>query len=141
MVQTARVKRLLEDGRAEVAVPRKSACGHDCSNCGGGCSEMLVQMEVTTVAANPVHAEPGDTVRVESDSGHILKIAAAVYLVPFVLFFLCYFAGGALFASETGAILLALAGFVLGLCGAAWLNGQVRKSRKDAFFITEILRS
>src|SRR5699024_7825784 len=81
MIQTARVKRLLDDGRAEVTVPRKSVCGHDCSNCSGGCSEMLVQMEVTTVAANPVHAEPGDTVRVESDSGHILKIAAVVYLV------------------------------------------------------------
>lgn len=140
MIQTARVKRLLDDGRAEVTVPRKSACGHDCSNCSGGCSEMLVQMEVTTVAANPVHAEPGDTVRVESDSGHILKIAAVVYLVPFLLFFLCYFAGGALFGRESGAVALALAGFVLGMGGAVWLNGRVRLSQKDAFFITEILR-
>ncbi|MBM6869581.1 SoxR reducing system RseC family protein [Pseudoflavonifractor phocaeensis] len=140
MVQTARVKRLLADGRAEVAVPRKSACGHDCSQCGGGCSEMLVQMEVTTVAANPVQAEPGDTVRVESDSKGILRIAAVVYLVPFLLFFVGYYLVGGLFGSESGAIAAAIAGFLLGLCGAVLLDRQVKRSRQNAFRITEILR-
>lgn len=141
MVQTARVKRLLDDGRAEVTVPRKSACGHDCSQCGGGCSEMLVQMEVSTVAANPVHAEPGDTVRVESDSKGILRIAAVVYLVPFLLFFVGYYLGGGLFASEGGAIAAAIGGFVLGLGCAVLLDRQVKRSRQNAFRITEILRS
>ena len=42
MVQTAKVTRVLADGRAEVAVKRQSACGHDCSKCGGGCSELMV---------------------------------------------------------------------------------------------------
>lgn len=141
MVQTARVKRLLEDGRAEVTVPRKSACGHDCSQCGGGCSEMLVQMEVTTVAANPVHAVPGDTVRVESDSRSILRIAAVVYLAPFLLFFVGYYLGGALLASEGGAIASAIVGFLLGLGCAVALDRQVKRKRQDAFRITEIMRS
>ena len=52
MVQTAKVTRLLPDGRAEVSVKRQSACGHDCSKCGGGCSELMVSSTVAVIAAN-----------------------------------------------------------------------------------------
>ena len=58
MVQTAKVTRVLADGRAEVAVKRQSACGHDCSKCGGGCSELMVSSTVAVIAANPVRAMP-----------------------------------------------------------------------------------
>ena len=83
MVQTAKVTRVLADGRAEVAVKRQSACGHDCSKCGGGCSELMVSSTVAVIAANPVRAMPGDMVLVEkfehprvegSDEGEILAI-------------------------------------------------------------------
>ena len=88
MIQTAKVTRLLDNGTAEVAVKRQSACAHDCSKCSGGCSEMMVRSTVSVVAANGVGAMPGDMVRVESSSGGILKAAVGVYLVPFLLFFL-----------------------------------------------------
>ena len=65
MVQTAKVTRVLSDGRAEVAVKRQSACGHDCSKCGGGCSELMVSSTVAVIAANPVRAMPGDMVTVD----------------------------------------------------------------------------
>ena len=89
MVQTAKVTRILENGLAEVAVKRQSACGHDCSQC-GGCSEMLVSQTVAVVAENPVRAMPGDTVTVESATGRVLRAAALLYLVPFALFFVLY---------------------------------------------------
>ena len=38
MVQTAKVTRVLADGRAEVAVKRQSACGHDSTKSTGFCS-------------------------------------------------------------------------------------------------------
>ncbi len=86
MVQTAKVTRVLADGRAEVAVKRQSACGHDCSKCGGGCSELMVSSTVAVIAANPVRAMPGDMVTVESSTSRVLGAAVIVYLVPFLLF-------------------------------------------------------
>ena len=91
MVQTAKVTRVLADGRAEVAVKRQSACGHDCSKCGGGCSELMVSSTVAVIAANPVRAMPGDMVTVESSTSRVLGAAVIVYLVPFLLFFAGYF--------------------------------------------------
>lgn len=138
MEQTARVNRLLPGGRAEIAVKRKSACGHDCSKCGGGCSEMLVQSEVKAVADNPLGARPGDTVRVESRSGQVLWIAAVVYLLPLVLFFVFCFAGAALSGSETVGIILGGVGFAAGIAGAVWANRVVKRRNMTAFCITGV---
>ena len=88
MIQTAKVTKVFPDGRAEVAVRRQSACGHDCSKCGGGCSELMVSSTVAVMAANPVRAMPGDMVRVVSSTGGILKAGVVVYLGAFILFFL-----------------------------------------------------
>ena len=35
MTQIATVEKILRGGRAEISVPRKSACGHDCESCSG----------------------------------------------------------------------------------------------------------
>ena len=35
MTQIATVEKILRGGRAEISVPRKSACGHDCEECAG----------------------------------------------------------------------------------------------------------
>ena len=35
MTQIATVEKLLPGGYAEISVPRKSACGHDCEECAG----------------------------------------------------------------------------------------------------------
>ena len=138
MEQTARVNRLLPGGRAEIAVKRKSACGHDCSKCGGGCSEMLVQSEVKAVASNPLGAQPGDTVRVESRSGQVLWIAAVVYLLPLLLFFVFCFAGAAATGSENTGLLLGGVGFVAGIAVAVAVNRVVKQRNMTAFSITAV---
>lgn len=138
MEQTARVNRLLPGGRAEIAVKRKSACGHDCSKCGGGCSEMLVQSEVTAVASNPLGAQPGDTVRVESRSGQVLWIAAVVYLLPLFLFFLFCFAGAAVTGSENTGLILGGVGFAAGIAVAVAVNRVVKQRNMTAFSITAV---
>lgn len=138
MIQTAKVTKVFPDGRAEVAVKRQSACGHDCSKCGGGCSELMVSSTVAVVAANPVRAMPGDMVRVESSTGGILKAAVVVYLVPFFLFFLGYFIcaalqlGGGVSAAAGGV------GFAVGVLLAVLLDRRVRRSRSITFCITAI---
>ena len=138
MIQTAKVTRVLDNGTAEVAVKRQSACGHDCSKCGGGCSELMVSSMVSVVAANPVRAMPGDMVRVESSTGGVLKAAVVVYLVPFILFFLGYFVCAV--AHLSGGISAAVGGigFAIGVLLAVLLDRQVRRDRSITFCITAI---
>lgn len=138
MIQTAKVTRVMENGTAEVAVKRQSACGHDCSKCGGGCSELMVSSTVSVVAANPVRAMPGDMVRVESSTEGVLKAAVVVYLVPFLLFFLGYFVCAA--ARLGGGISAAVGGigFAAGVLLAVLLDRRVRRDRSISFCITAI---
>ena len=138
MIQTAKVTKVFPDGRAEVAVKRQSACGHDCSKCGGGCSELMVSSTVAVMAANPVRAMPGDMVRVESSTGGILKAAVVVYLVPFILFFLGYFVCAALQLSSGISAAVGGIGFAVGVLLAVLLDRQVHRSRSITFCITAI---
>lgn len=136
--QKAKVTKLLPNGRAEVAVKRQSACGHDCSKCGGGCSELMVSSTVAVVAANPLKAMPGDMVTVESSTGGILGAAVVVYLVPFLLFFAGYFLMAMAGMGEGVSASVGVLGFVVGMVLAILLDRRVRKSRSISFMITEI---
>ena len=89
MTQIATVERILDSGHAEISVPRKSACGHDCEEC-AGCG--VTGAAVHARARNPIGAAPGQKVVVESSTKKMLHIVALVYLIPVALFFLGYFA-------------------------------------------------
>ena len=53
MTQIATVEKILPGGMAEISVPRKSACGHDCEECAGcGVSGASVR------AGAPKHTPP-----------------------------------------------------------------------------------
>ena len=145
MVQTAKVTRVLADGRAEVAVKRQSACGHDCSKCGGGCSALVVRSSTRRTAppvgvnpANPVRAMPGDMVTVESSTSRVLGAAVIVYLVPFLLFFAGYFLCAAFRLSSGVSAAVGVAGFALGLLLAVLWDRRVRRQQAISFCITAI---
>ena len=137
MIQTAKVTKIVDAGRAEVAVKRQSACGHDCSQC-GGCVEMMVNATVSVVAENLVHAMPGDTVTVESATRKILGAAVLVYLVPFALFFAGYFLCAAAGLGEGGCAGVGVAGFALGIALAIAFDRRMRRRRGFTFRITGI---
>ena len=83
MEQRARVRRLMEDGRAQVMVIRESACSGDCHKCSGcGAAQETLLFE----AENPICARPGDLVTVKSESGPVLRSAVVLYMMPLVLF-------------------------------------------------------
>ena len=90
MEQRARVRRLTDDGKAQVMVIRQSACSGDCHKC-SGCG--AVQETLLFEAENPVGAKPGDLVVIRSESGPVLRSAAVLYMLPLVLFFLGYALG------------------------------------------------
>ena len=109
MTQIATVEKILDDTHAEISVPRKSACGHDCEEC-AGCG--VSGVSVYAKALNTVGAQPGQKVVVESATRKILGVVALVYLLPVVGFLLGYFlseglAEGVRYAIAIGAAALA----------------------------------
>jgi len=88
MTQIATVEKLLDNGYAEISVPRKSACGHDCEEC-AGCG--MTGASIFARAKNDPGAMPGDKVVVESSTKKLLGVVALVYLLPVLGFMLGYF--------------------------------------------------
>lgn len=131
MTQIATVEKVLNHGQAIVAVPRKSACGHDCENCAGcGVSGMVVRAR----AENPISAAVGDKVVVEGSTKKVLGIVLLVYLVPVFLFLTGYFASAGL-GSEAMQYTLGGLGFVLGLILAVLFDRRLRKTGGMTFTI------
>ncbi len=145
MTQIATVERILDPGHAEISVPRKSACGHDCEEC-AGCG--VTGAAVHARARNPIGAAPGQKVVVESSTKKMLRIVALVYLIPVVLFFLGYFAAMAATAADslsdcvaTGVAVqytAAAAGFVLGILGAIGYDRRLRSRGGLSFTIVRL---
>ena len=94
---------------AEVVRIRESACSGDCHKC-SGCGATKQTMLFT--AHNPIGAQPGDTVVVESDTATVLKGAALLYGLPLVTFLAGYILGENLWGL---GIQVSILGFVLGM--------------------------
>ena len=134
MEQQAQVIRIVSETVARVAVKRKSACSGDCHTC-HGCPhpDEIVMVD----ADNFVGARKGDEVIVSSDTNRVLKLAAMLYLMPLVLFFLGYFVmpGG-----ETPRMIAGGAAFVVGIIICMFVSRSMKKNNKEMHFaIVEVL--
>ena len=90
MEQLVLVKKVHEDGTATVFHVRESACSGDCHKCSGcGAAKEAIVLE----AKNAIGARPGDLVKIEAESGPVLKAAMVMYMVPMILFFAGYALG------------------------------------------------
>ena len=130
MTQIATVEKILPGGKAEISVPRKSACGHDCEEC-AGCG--VSGASVRAVARNDI----GAAVVVESSTKHLLGVMSLVYLLPIVLFLLGYFATGSL-SSEGLRYAIAIAAFVIGIIPAIICDRRTKKSGALTFTIVRL---
>ena len=135
MTQIATVERILDADHAEISVPRKSACGHDCEEC-AGCG--VSGASVYARAANPIGARPGQMVVVESSTQKMLRIVVLVYLIPVVLFLAGYLAAMALTASVAIQYTAAAAGFVLGIVFAILYDRKLRAQGGLSFTIVRL---
>ncbi|MDR0889624.1 MAG: SoxR reducing system RseC family protein [Oscillospiraceae bacterium] len=132
MRQYARVTALLQKGMAEISVLRESACSgdcHKCSGCGAAAQQVIVK------AKNPIGAQPGQRVCVETDTALILRVSALVYLLPLALFFAGYFAGLALLWRP---VICGLAAFVIGTLPALAYNRRLKRNPPQ-YVIREIV--
>ncbi len=135
MTQIATVERILDQNHAEISVPRKSACGHDCEECAGcGVSGAAVHAR----AVNPIGARPGQKVVVESSTQKMLGIVALVYLIPVALFMLGYLAMVFLNASVAVQYTAAVLGFVIGILLAIRYDRKLRASGGLTFTIVRL---
>ena len=130
MEQLVRVRETYADGTALVIHVRESACSGDCHKC-SGCG--AAKETILRKARNPIGAARGDLVRVESESGPVLKAAAVLYMIPMVLFFIGYFVGDALW--QGGALTGCLA-FAAGIAMAVLYDRKMGKADKTVYTIT-----
>lgn len=129
MEQTVCVSRLLEDGSAEVIRMRQSACSgdcHQCSGCGSTPQTMVLRVE------NPIGAKVGDWVVIEAKTGAVLKAAAALYILPLVLFIGGYLLGEHLWQM---GIPVSLGGLLLGFVLVKLLDRKMFK-KDNTYTIT-----
>ena len=130
MTQIATVERIIDTDHAEISVPRKSACGHDCEECAGcGVSGAAVHAK----AANPIGALPGQKVVVESSTQKMLGIVAFVYLIPVALFLAGYLLAALVTVSVAVQYTIAIAAFLTGI-GFAVLYDRRLKARGGISF-------
>lgn len=132
MTQKAVVKKLLANNIAEIEVQRQSACGHDCSKC-GGCGAPTERIQAQAV--NQAGARVGETVTIEGDNKEVFSAAAVVYAVPLVLFFALYAAAKLMQAGEGIAALCGIIGFIAGVAMAVLYNRRVRRRGMAPFVI------
>lgn len=133
MQKKATVDAVLPDGMAELLVQRESACSGDCHKC-SGCGSVGQTIRLT--AKNPIGAQKGDIVVIESGSGVVLKAAALIYLLPLTLFLIGYLAFMHLGA---WAALIGLGGFILGALPAVLYNRKV-KNRPPEYTIIKFVK-
>lgn len=132
MEQLVKVRKVFDDGTAEVFRIRESACSGDCHKC-SGCG--AAKETVIFTAVNPLGAKPGDLVTVRSESAPVLKAAVVLYVAPLVLFFLGVALGSLLGTME---YLLGGFGFCAGIVLVVLYDRKVMNKTNIVYTITEI---
>ena len=135
MTQEVKVLNCNADATAKVIHLRQSACSGDCHKC-SGCG--AAQETLILTVENPIGAQPGDLVTIESRSGPVLAAAALLYMLPLVLFFLGYLVGAMLW--DRGALMGGVA-FAAGIMASVLYDRLVLKKKKTTYTITGFVRT
>lgn len=134
MTQIATVEKLLSGGRAEISVARQSACAHDCHEC-AGCGGTVAP--VRAIAVNPIGAQAGQKVVVESETRKVFGVILLVYMLPVLLFFVGWFAAAPLARDGLRAAAAILA-FCCGVVPAVLYDRKVKRGGGMAFTIVRL---
>ncbi len=110
MTQEGVVTKVFENGLAEVAVLRTTACGSNCGNC----ESCIYQTEIKSIVRNGIKAQRGQHVVIESKTSLVFRAAALVYVMPLLFFVLGYAIAYVCKASEGVCILTSFLGLAVG---------------------------
>lgn len=111
MLQEAIITKIRDDGLAEVVVERLGICGGDCNGCEGCKYDHLMK----SVVQNPIGANRGQHVMIETPTSGVVKGAFVLYVLPIVMLILGYALGALLSLSESYCILAAFAAALVGI--------------------------
>lgn len=111
MTQDAIVLKNFENGYAEVAVTRGTACGGTC----GSCESCIYQSEVHLPAINLVNARPGEKVTIESKTSFVYRAALLVYILPIIFLIAGYMIAATAGGTEGACVGAAFGSMALGL--------------------------
>ena len=134
MTQVATVERIIDSEYAEISVPRKSACGHDCEEC-AGCG--MTGAAIKAKAKNVIGAQPGQKVIVESSTQKLLGVVALVYLLPVVFFLMGYFLSEGL--SESVRYVIAIAAAALTMIPIVLYDRHARRTDALTYTIMRLI--
>lgn len=133
MTQIATVEKILQNGRAEISVARQSACAHNCGEC-AGCGG--TPKPVRAVVDNPLGAQAGQRVVVESSTKQMAVVLLLVYMLPVALFFLGYFIASSLPEGPRAAA--AILSFFCGVLPAVLYDRKIRRCGGLSFTIVRV---
>lgn len=126
---------------ATVEAERKSACDGCHKAEEGGCSVCSLMggdPKIATKALNPLGAEPGDIVTIESKTTKMLWYGLLVFILPILIALLVWGISSQFTANTAIQTVAAFSGFALSLAGVALYSKKVLACRCDVE-ITEIL--
>lgn len=130
MEQLVRVKKVHDDGTATVMHIRESACSGDCHKCSGcGAAKEAIVLE----ARNAIGAKVGELVKIEAETGPVLKAAVVMYMLPMLLFFAGYALGS---IWDLGGLIGALS-FAASICLVVLYDRKVVKKQETIYTITK----
>lgn len=140
MVQNAIVKKIVQEGVAEVSLLRQMECGLHCDGACAGCTAKPPQ-EILALASNGIGAVPGDFVEVEPADGRNYTTLAAVFVLPCLGLGLGYALGmNVLRLGEGASLLTALLGLAVGFVPAFLMNRAITRKNAPEFAILKRLR-
>lgn len=137
MLQEAIITKIRDDGLAEVVVERLGICGGNCSECGECRYENLMK----SVVQNPIGAQRGQHVMIETPTKGVVKGALAIYILPLVMLFLGYLIADALSLGESACIIAAFAAAVLGIVIAVILSRARHSADPTPTKIVSVIQS
>ena len=125
MLQQAIVKKIREDGQAEVLVERTWIVGGD--------------SDMNTVVKNPIGAEVGEHVYIDIPTRGMFRGAAAIYIIPLVLLFAGYALASVLGAGEGLCILCGFAALVASYFAVDLISKKIHAKNPTPYEIVRIL--
>ncbi|MBQ3708503.1 MAG: SoxR reducing system RseC family protein [Clostridia bacterium] len=128
---------------ATVSVSRRTMCEgcEKSGGCGGHCHLSGIIASENTVRAealNPVGANPGEIVEVESDGTRVLGYAALVFLLPIGVCALFWLLGSRLFGEGLPGVIAAAVGFVLTFLGIAVFDRSLREKTPRITIVSRV---
>jgi len=125
MLQQAVIKKVKDDGLAEVRVDRTWIVGGE--------------SDIDTTVRNPIGAQEGQYVYIDIPTKGMFRGAAAVYIIPLILLFVGYGIAYAMGAGEGTCILCGFIALVASYLAVSYISKRIHEKNPTPYEIVKVL--